>query len=330
MSSGEPADPMERITEASVISSTEGPIYSDKVRRRTGYPYPPGLLQEIGTRIKDSGSGKREGLPKPRDNVVFLKALAARAGLAMRHLHGKIATIQVKPRGLDERVQGLVHEIQGIWQEVVDGKQLDAERLIVFEEIIITVKNVTWARQDEITRLAQELDHAGKQQQEANEQQSRHEVISSQLHANIMAQGETSANRASALKQEAINLRAQHTGDVATLQRVVDRQAEDQGEIMEELSVQMAIILQRFGQSPTNPDHYDPGLTADPSSSGPANCNKPWSSTTMGARETGAKRKRPRQARQRKATRWRTTKTRKSGMWKRRTPSPSQRQWPRS
>ena len=80
----------------------------------------------------------------------------------MRHLDGKVATNQVKLGDLDERVQGLVHEIQDTRQEVEDGKQLDAERLIAFEGIIIGVKNATQPRQDEITKLAQELDHTRK------------------------------------------------------------------------------------------------------------------------------------------------------------------------
>ena len=90
------------------------------------------------------------------------------------------------------------------------------------------VENATQARPDEITRLAQELDHTRKQQQEANERQSRHEIVSTQLHANIMGQGETSANRANAPEQEVINLRDQNAADIATLQLVVNGQAETQ------------------------------------------------------------------------------------------------------
>jgi len=112
----------------------------------------------------------------------------------MRHLNGKIATNQVKLGDLDEEVQGLVQELQSTRQDVEDGKQLDAEKLITFEEIIVAVENATQTRHEEITRLALELDHARKQQQEANERQSRREVVSSQLHANIMGQGKTSAN----------------------------------------------------------------------------------------------------------------------------------------
>jgi len=199
-SGGKQADPLERITEASVISSNDGPIHSDKVPRRTGSPYPPRHLRGIGARIKDSGSSRRQGSSKPRDDNAFLKALAARAGQAMKHLDGKIATNQVKLGDLDERGQGLVHEIQDTRQEVEDGKQLNAKRPIAFEGIIVAVENATQTRPEEITRLALELDHARKQQQEANERQSRHEVVSSQLHANIMGQGETSANRANALE----------------------------------------------------------------------------------------------------------------------------------
>jgi len=163
-SGGEPADPLERITEASVISSNEGPIYSEKVPRRTGSPYQPGLPRGIGARIKDSGSGRRQGSPKPRDDNAFLKALAARAGLAIKHLDGKITTNQVKLGDLDERVQGLVREIQDTRREVEDGKRLDTESLIAFEGVIVAVENATQTRQEEITRLALELEHARKPQ----------------------------------------------------------------------------------------------------------------------------------------------------------------------
>jgi len=252
-SGGEPADPLERITEASVISSNEGPIHSDKVPRRTGSPYPPGYLRGIGARIKDLGSGRRQGSRKPRDDNAFLKALAASAGQVMRHLDGKIATNQVKLRDLDEQVQGLVQEIQSTRQDVEDGKQLDAEKLIAFEGIMVAVENATQTRLEEIPRLALELDHARKQQQEANERQSRHEVVSSQLHANIMGQGETSANRANALVQEVIRLGAQYAADVATLQRVVNGHAETQERVTEELSTQMTIIMQKLASFQPTP-----------------------------------------------------------------------------
>ena len=80
----------------------------------------------------------------------------------MRHLDGKIATNQVKLGDLDKRVQGLVHAIQETRQEVEDRKQLDADRLIAFEGIIVAVENATQTRLEEITRLALELDHARK------------------------------------------------------------------------------------------------------------------------------------------------------------------------
>jgi len=104
ISGGDPAYPLERITKASVISRNEGPIHSDKVPRRTDSPYPPGYLRRIGARITDSGCGRRQGSPKLRDDNAFLRALAARAGLAMRHLDGTIATNQVKLGDLDEQV----------------------------------------------------------------------------------------------------------------------------------------------------------------------------------------------------------------------------------
>jgi len=155
---------------------------------------------------------------------------------------------------LDERVQGPVHEIQDTRQEVPDSKQLDAERLIAFEAVIVAVENATQTRQEEITRLALELEHASKQQQEANERQSRHEVVSSQLHANIMGQGETSANRANALEQEVIRLRAQYATDGTTLQQVVNGHAETQERVTEELFAQMTNIMQKlvsFQPTPT-------------------------------------------------------------------------------
>jgi len=135
----------------------------------------------------------------------------------MRHLDGKIATNQVKLADVDERVQGLVYEIQDTRQEVESSKQLNTERVIAFAAIIFAVENAMQSRQKEITRLALELDHARKQHQEANELHSRYEVVISQLHANIMEQGETSVDRANALEQEVIKLRTQYAADVATL-----------------------------------------------------------------------------------------------------------------
>jgi len=258
ISGGEPADALERIPEASVISSNEAPIHSDKAPRRTGSPYPPGHLRGIGARIKDSGSGRRQGSRKSRDDNAFLKALAARAGQAMRHLDGRIATNQVKLGDLDEQVQGLVQEIQSTRQGVEDGKQLDAEKPIAFEGIIIAVENATQTRQEEITRLALELEQARKQQKEANERQSRHEVVSSQLHANLMRQGETSANRANALEQEVIRLRAQYAADVATLEQVVNGQAECQERVTGELFAQMTNRIQKLASFQPTPTTTTP------------------------------------------------------------------------
>jgi len=121
------------------------------------------------------------------------------------------------------------------------------------EGIIVEVENATQIRQEEITRLALELDHARKPQQEANERQSRHEVVSSQLHANIMGQGDTSANRANALEQEVIRLRAQYAADVATLQQVVNRHAESQKRVTGELFAQMTNIMQRLASIQPTP-----------------------------------------------------------------------------
>jgi len=94
-------------------------------------------------RIQDSGSGRQQGSPNPRDYYPFLKALAARNGQVMSHLNREIATNQVKLGDLDERVQQPVHNIQDTREEVEDGKELDAERRIAFEEIIIVVDNAT-------------------------------------------------------------------------------------------------------------------------------------------------------------------------------------------
>jgi len=105
ISGGARADLLERITETSVMSSNDGPIHSDKVATGTSSPYPLGHLRGIGRRIQDSGFGRPPGSPKPRNDNAFLKALAARAGLPMKHLNGKIVTNKVKLGDLDERVQ---------------------------------------------------------------------------------------------------------------------------------------------------------------------------------------------------------------------------------
>jgi len=82
---------------------------------------------------------------------------------------------------------------------------------------------------------------------------SRNEVVSSQLDANITGPGEHFANRANAREKEVINLWAQHATDVATPQRVVNKQAEDQRQITGGLSVQMAIIIQKLASVQPTP-----------------------------------------------------------------------------
>jgi len=73
-----------------------------------------------------------------------------------------------------------------------------------------------------------------------------------------MGQGETSANRANILEQEVINLKTQHATDVATLQRVVNKQAEDQTQMTEGLSVQMAIVMQKLASLQQTPTTTNP------------------------------------------------------------------------
>jgi len=68
-----------------------------------------------------------------------------------------------------------------------------------------------------------------------------------------MGQGETSANRANALEQEVIKLRAQYAADVATLQQVVNGHTETQERVTEELSAQMIIIMQKLASFQPTP-----------------------------------------------------------------------------
>ena len=155
------ANPLDRISEvsspASVASSTEGPIHSDRVQRRVGSPYPTG--KGPGSRVYNQGSSRRQGSPRPRDeHATFLLALAKRAETALRHLDGKITTNQVTTKDLSEQVQGQVQEIQDLRQEVEEGKQLDSEKAAAFEAVIIAVENATAARRDEFIRLAKELE----------------------------------------------------------------------------------------------------------------------------------------------------------------------------
>ena len=148
--------PMDRITEASetsVISSTEGPIHSDRVTKRVGSPILGG--KGLGSRTQDSG--RRQGSPRPRDNTAYINALAARAARALGHLDEKIATNQVKIGDLDGRVQELVQDMKDTRQEVEEGKQLDETNTRAFKAIVVAVENATEARQNEMTRLAQEV-----------------------------------------------------------------------------------------------------------------------------------------------------------------------------
>jgi len=68
-----------------------------------------------------------------------------------------------------------------------------------------------------------------------------------------MGQGETSANMANTLEQEVINLRVQYAADVAPLQPVVNGQPETQERVAEELSAQMAIIIQKLASFQSTP-----------------------------------------------------------------------------
>ena len=231
------ANLLDRISEvtspASVASSTEGPIHSDRVQRRVGSPYPTG--KGPGSRVYNQGSSRRQGSPRPRDDhATFLLALAKRAEIALQHLDGKITTNQVTTEDLSEQVQGQVQEIQDLRQEVNEGKQLDSEKALAFEAVIIAVENATAARRDEFIRLAKELEASNARQRALDARQSHHEGVSTQLYANIEQQGEASATRTQALEQEVINLRAQHAADVKDLQQVVQQQADAQKTAAEE------------------------------------------------------------------------------------------------
>jgi len=127
VSGGAPAEPLEPITKASVISSNAGPIHLNNVRSITGSPYQSGSVRGIGARIKDARFRRQQGSAKPMDDNAFLKALAVRAEFAIRYLDGEIATNQVNLGDLDERLQGLGHEIQDTQQYVEDGKLREGE-----------------------------------------------------------------------------------------------------------------------------------------------------------------------------------------------------------
>ena len=160
--------------------------------------------------------------------MAYLWSLAARAAIAFGQLDGKITTNEVKLGDLGERIQGLAGEMQDMQHEVEGGKLMDAERTRAFEAVIAAVENATQARREEIAHIAQELVKARKVQQVADERQTHHEGVSTQLHANIEEQGQALATRAKELEQELVNLRAQHVQDVQTLQQVIQNQANEQ------------------------------------------------------------------------------------------------------
>src|SRR6195952_4280677 len=271
---GEPMDtspdaitPMDRITEASeasVISSTEGPIHSDRVTKRVGSPFLGG--KGLGSRTQDSG--RRQGSPRPRDNTAYIIALAARAARALGHLDEKIATNQVKIGDLDGRVQELVQDMKDTRREVEEGKQLDATKILAFEAVVTAVENATEARQNEVARLAQEVLAANNRQRELNERQARHEQVSSQLNANIMGQGEASANRAAVLEQEVTILKAQHTNDVQTLQNVIQGQADALKAFTKAQENQMAQVMAMIAKLQPTPTTTAP---TQPATQLPAN-----------------------------------------------------------
>ena len=136
------ANPLDRMSEvtspALVASSTEGPIHSDKVQKPVGSQYPTG--KGPGSRAYNLGSSRRQGSPRSRDeHAAFLLALAKRAEIALRHLDGKITTNQVTTEDLSEQVQGQGWEVQDLRQEVEEGRELDCEKALAFEAVIIAV-----------------------------------------------------------------------------------------------------------------------------------------------------------------------------------------------
>ena len=94
---------------------------------------------------------------------------------------------------MSEQVQGQVQEIQDLRKEVNEGKQLDSEKVLAFEAVIIAVENATAARRDEFIWLAKKLEASNARQWALDARQSHHEGVSTQLYANIEQQGEASA-----------------------------------------------------------------------------------------------------------------------------------------
>ena len=80
------ADTLSRISQvaspASIASSTEGAVHSDRVLKRVGSPYPTG--KGPGSRAYNLGSTRRQGSPRPRDDhTTFLLALATSAKISV-------------------------------------------------------------------------------------------------------------------------------------------------------------------------------------------------------------------------------------------------------
>ena len=121
-------DPLHTVPEATegfVRSSTHHPIHSDNLSQRPSSLYPMG--RPIGARINES-AGRQLASPTPRDEMAYLRSLAARVAIAFGQLDSKITTNEVKLGDLGERIQDLAGEMQDMQDEVEGGKLLDAER----------------------------------------------------------------------------------------------------------------------------------------------------------------------------------------------------------
>ena len=145
--------------------------------------------------------------------------------------------------------------MQDIELEVEGGKLLPAERTQAFEVVILAVENGTPAREEEITRTAQEREKPRKAQQAADDRHTQHEGVSTQLQANIKGQGQALANRAKALEQEMVNLRAQHVQDVQTIQQNIQQQADEQKTSKEMLKGQIAQMMAMLSKIQPTPTH---------------------------------------------------------------------------
>ena len=162
--------------------------------------------------------------------------------------------------------------------EMERGKLLDAERTRAFEAVIAAVENATQARQEEITRIAQELAKAREAQQAADERQTHHEGVSTRLQANIEGQGQALTTSARELEQELVKLRAQYVQDVQTLQQVIQSQTNEQKSSAEKLEgriTQMMAMLNKLQPMPTHttPAHIAP---QDPEAQEVPDCVQRW------------------------------------------------------